>query len=141
YVAIAAQAWVVVPLIPEVPVQHAATASPTRFAPGERRELISLGIVLGMATGASLALGAYVTTSAVERGVSEAAAGLLLAAASVTGIISRFTAGFAADRLRIDPFMIIAAMMAAGSMGYAAMATGALPVFVISVALAFAGGW
>ncbi|MGH8872720.1 MAG: MFS transporter [Acidimicrobiia bacterium] len=91
-------------------------------------------------TGASV-LGSFVVASAVQIGMTEGNAGILLAAASVIGIASRVALGRAADRgLRLD-LVPIASLLLVGSAGLALVAIQDEWAAIVGTTVAFAAGW
>ncbi|MGH2745744.1 MAG: MFS transporter, partial [Thermoleophilaceae bacterium] len=86
-------------------------------------------------------LGAYLVASAVDVGIAEGTAGLLAAAGSGTSLLARVALGERADRRRDYGFGAVVALLAAGSGGFALLATGETAPFVLGVFVAFALGW
>ena len=115
----------------------ARVAGSARIAP---LLLPTLGIGLGAAAGVSLA--AFLVDAAVAGGVREGAAGLLLAAASVAGVVVRAVTGWLADRRPRNRLRAVAAMLVAGAAGFALLATGSpgWPL-VVGALLGFGAGW
>jgi MFS family permease len=100
----------------------------------------TLGIGLGAAAGVSLA--AFLVDAGVAAGLREGSAGLLLAAASVTGVAVRAVTGWLADRRPRGRLRAVAAMLVVGAAGFVLLAT-ARPgwPFVAGGLLAFGAGW
>ena len=109
--------------------------------PLEYLPLLVLAASAALGAAAASTLGTFVTASAVNLGVGEAAAGLLLAMGSALGIGMRLASGWYSDRNPRDPLTLVVALLAGGTAGYALMAAQAVPLFVPGVALAFALGW
>ncbi len=107
----------------------------------EYAPLLVLAASAALGAAAASTLGTFVTASAVDLGVGEAAAGLLLAMGSALGIAMRLATGWYSDRNPRDPLTLVVALLAGGTAGYALMAAQAVPLFVPGVALAFALGW
>lgn len=120
---------------PPIPV-----ASP---GPEPRRPALApLAIGFGLGTAASTALGVLLIGSLVAAGLSEGAAGLVLALGSVATIGTRVASGWYVDRAASRaPTSIIVGMLVVGAMGFLLMASNVLPVVLVGVLLAFAAGW
>lgn len=116
--------------------RRADGGAPTRWA-----MLAAIAVAYGGASGTSATLGAFVVASAVHHGIAVAAAATMLAAGSLTSIAVRLAAGWLVDRRGRAGFGIIASLLLAGSVGYAAMATGERVVFVAGSVVAFGAGW
>lgn len=103
--------------------------------------LVALAAVTGMGSAAANAMGTFVTTSAVEVGYGEAAAGLVLALGSAVGLTSRLVAGAVADRARPDLLRMVAGMLGLGSVGFGLLALGHPLTFLLGLLLGFGAGW
>lgn len=134
---------VVILVIPGLPLSTPSPqAAPTtghrqagRLAVG----LTALGAMLG--TAAASGAGIFITESAVAAGLGPGQAGLLLAAGSVAGIITRITTGISADRTTGPRFGLIALLMAIGSATMLLGASGRpLPLTVATLG-SFSAGW
>ena len=101
--------------------------------------LTALGAALG--TAGPSALGAYLVASAVDVGIDEGAAGLLAAGASALSLATRVTLGARADRRRDYGLAVVVLLLAAGSLGFALMASDSAGVFVLGALVAFTLGW
>lgn len=108
-----------------------------------RRDLIVLSVAVGFGAGAANALGAFLVDFAAGAGMDLGRAGLLLAMASVVGLITRVGMGWLVDVLELPDLAVVASMLLAG-----ALALAALPVVApdsaliwVAAALAFGGGW
>ena len=121
--------------VPDIP------AAEQPLARREIRFLVLLAMAAGLAAMGGNALSALLVSSGVNNGLSEQAAGLLLAAGSVTCVLVRVGAGQATVRWKSDGVRPFAAMLAAGTLGYLALAAGPLPLFVLGSLVAFSGGW
>jgi MFS family permease len=100
-----------------------------------------LAVGIGFGAAAAGTLGAFLVSAAVEAGMSEGGAGLLLTGGSLLGITVRVLAGVRADRRDGGHLRVVAAMLAAGAVAYALLATMRLGVFIVAAPLAFATGW
>jgi MFS family permease len=87
------------------------------------------------------ALSGFFVLSAVDAGVSEGTAGVILAGASLVGLVVRVGAGWVADRLRSTGLDLVAALLVVGSLGFAMLASGRAVLVVPGAALAFGAGW
>ena len=105
------------------------------------RSLLLISISGGLGSAAANALGAFVTTTAVEVGFSPPMAGLVLAIGSAAGLTTRMLAGILADRWNPDLLHVITAMLLVGSAGYGLMALHVPAVFLVGVAVGFGAGW
>lgn len=102
--------------------------------------VLTLGGFLGSA--AATSTGVFLVDSAVAAGSSPAAAGLLVAACSVLGLVDRIGFGWLADRHPDrSRYLFIANLLASGAVGYALLATGQTVPFVIGSAMAYGLGW
>jgi predicted MFS family arabinose efflux permease len=110
-------------------------------APRPSRALIVIAVAAALASAAPNALGAYLVASAVDAGISEAAAGLLAALGSLFSLAMRVLLGLRADRRRDYGFTTIAALLIGGAAGFALLATETAAPFVAGALVAFALGW
>jgi MFS family permease len=125
---------------PTAPPSRVAAAAAARARHG-LGAVHALGLAAVLASAAGVGLVGFIVIFAVDSGLSEGAAGLLLAGLSLTAMISRIVLGVAGDRPGSDPLGPVAAMLAAGAACYLAL-TIATPVAVVAGAL-LAGvlGW
>ena len=105
------------------------------------RVLVLTAIGAALATAGPSALGAYLVTSAVDVGIAEGTAGLLAAISSGLSLAVRVMLGARADRRRDYGLSTVVVLLAAGSLGFALMATDLVPTFVAGTVLAFTLGW
>jgi MFS family permease len=110
-------------------------------APPPSRKLIMTAVGAALASAGPNALGAYLVASAVDVGIAEGLAGVLAGAASATSLVVRVVLGNRADRRRDYGFATVVAMLAAGSAGFALLASGATVPFVVGALVAYALGW
>jgi len=123
--------------------------SAARFVPPQARErpprpsralvVTAVGAALGSAGPNSL--GAYLVASAVDIGIAEGTAGLLAALGSASSLAVRVGLGQVADRRADYGFAMVVALLAAGSGGFALLASDATAAFVAGTVVAFAIGW
>jgi predicted MFS family arabinose efflux permease len=105
------------------------------------RVLLLTALGAALATAGPSALGAYLVASAVNVGVGEGTAGLLAAGASALSLAMRISLGARADRRRDYGLGSVAVLLAAGSIGFAFMASDAVAIFVGGALVAFTLGW
>ncbi|WP_433872128.1 MFS transporter [Saccharopolyspora sp. CA-218241] len=129
-----------VPLLPTAERSRPGAAASGRGS-APRGALLLLAISGGLGSAAANALGAFVTTTAVEVGFSPSAAGLVLSVGSAAGLLVRLSAGVLADRRNPNLVRVITGMLLVGAVGYGLMAVPAPAAFLIGVAVAFGAGW
>ncbi len=101
--------------------------------------VLSVGTTLGAAVGNSF--GAFFVETAVAAGQEAGRAGLLAAAGSALGVLSRLALGVVADQREARWLLVVAAMMLAGAPASALLAVGAPAALLPAVALAYGVGW
>ncbi len=129
----------------------AATAAPrweaeASAAPRNRRttgltSVHALGLAAVLASAAGVGFVSFLVTYAVDHGLSEGAAGLLLGGVSLMATLSRIGLGVAADRGGQEPLRPVAAMLAASVAGYLLLIAGTPGLVVLAALLAGALGW
>jgi len=112
---------------------------PVSRRPSRALLLTAFGAALG--TAGPSALGAYLVASGVDVGIEEGTAGLLAALASGLSLATRVSLGARADRRKDYGLGVVVALLAAGSLGFALMASDATGVFVLGAVVAFTLGW
>lgn len=90
---------------------------------------------------AATTIGALGTAGGVEVGLSEAAAGYLVAAGGLAGLALRLTAGAFADKRTFDPLLAVSAMCVVGALGWVLMASQVQVLFIVGLVVANAFGW
>jgi predicted MFS family arabinose efflux permease len=105
------------------------------------RTLVILAIAAALGIAGMDSLASFIVTYAVDSGVSESTAGLLLALGSTGGIVARLLAGWLIDRRQHAGLLGIAGLLGAGSLGLAVVAVGGRGWLVAGTLLAFTGGW
>ena len=103
--------------------------------------LVLTAVGAALATAGPSALGAYLVASAVDVGIDEGTAGLLAAVSSGLSLAVRVMLGARADRRRDYGLSTVVVLLAAGSVGFALMATDAVAVVRGGSLLAFTLGW
>lgn len=121
---------------PVVPTRRGAAVQTS-----ERRLLVVLAVAVGLSIAGIDALASFIVSYSVEIGITEATAGLILAAGSIAGIIARLIAGWAIDRNRSADLTTVAAMLIAGAIGVVIINLGGRAGLVAGGLLAFVGGW
>ena len=108
-----------------------------------RPELLALSVGVGLGAAASNTLAAFLVAYAVESGMGVGRAGLLLAAASAIGLLTRIVIGWLADSRGATDLAWVATMLAVGGLSFAALpvATGDTLLIWAAAAVAFAAGW
>ncbi|HEV7823947.1 MAG TPA: MFS transporter [Mycobacteriales bacterium] len=116
-----------------------------RGRPHERsartRALVVVGVAAMLASGTANALGSFLVASAVDRGVAEGAAGLVLAAGSALGIAGRIAAGWLADRRTGGHLLVVTGMLVSGAFGLALLAVPGPAAMLIGTLAGFGLGW
>lgn len=106
------------------------------------RGLLFAGAAFFFATAMGTALMAFIVDLSVDRGLSEATGGLILAAVSVAGIVVRVGVGWSADRPGVDAFAIMQRQIKLGLVGLVLLTLPTGPLgLVVGASLAIAGGW
>jgi predicted MFS family arabinose efflux permease len=124
-----------------LPRRQAAHVSRRPASRRPSRALVLTALGAALATAGPSALGAYLVASAVEVGIEEGTAGLLAALAGGLSLAMRVSLGERADRRRDYGLAAVVVMLAAGSAGFALMASDATAVFVAGTLAAFTLGW
>lgn len=110
-----------------------------------RGPLWALAAGLMLAVIAAPSIGAFGAIGGVAIGMSEASAGLLVAAGGLLGMTIRIVAGLWADRAGSGALKAVAALMLVGAVGWMLMAsafsTTAIALYVVGLLVANAFGW
>jgi MFS family permease len=101
----------------------------------------ALGVAAVLASAAGVGFVSFLVTYSVENGMSEGAAGLLLAGVSLSATVGRISVGVFADRAGHEPLRTVAAMLAASVAGYLLLIAGEPGVIAAAALLAGALGW
>jgi predicted MFS family arabinose efflux permease len=109
--------------------------------PRPARSLVLLAVGAALASFGPSALGAYLVATAVDAGVAEASAGLLLAFGSAASLLVRVGLGERADRRADYGFGAVVALLAGGAAGFALLAGGSAAAIVAGSLVAFSLGW
>ena len=115
---------------------------PALHAAAGAEDFIRLLAVGGLlASAAASGLVAYLVVYAADAGLSESAAGMLLAIASLVCVATRFRSGARVDRRRAPLLPQMAALVVAGTIGFALLVVGAAATVVVGSVLAIGIGW
>jgi MFS family permease len=117
-------------------VSHAAGAHPRGLT-----SVHALGMAAVLASAAGVGFVSFLVTFAVDSGMSELAAGLLLAGVSLAATISRVAVGVFADRAVQEPLRPAATMLAVSVAGYLLLIAGEPGVIAAAALLAGGLGW
>ncbi len=108
--------------------------------PSRRLLLLALGGICGAMAGNGLSL--FIVPSAVDIGITEAAAGAVLAVCSLLVVLVRLGVGWLVDRNQSLGLTEMAVMAAAGTTGaFVLAATSAVPVYLVAMPIAVLGAW
>ena len=105
------------------------------------RLLILLAIAVGLGTGGGDTVGAFIVSFAVEQGITEESAGLLLAIGSLCGLASRVVSGWLIDRRQHADLTAVAAMIGIGMGGVILLNNAGTVGVVIGALIAFTSAW
>lgn len=109
--------------------------------PQSRRALWVFAAGLALAIMAATSIGAVGAASGVAAGLSEKAAGYLVALGGLTALAVRLVVGLLADRRPFDELTGVAILLGIGVIGWLAMSTGAPIAFAIGLIIANSFGW
>jgi MFS family permease len=101
----------------------------------------ALAVAAAFASAAGVGFVSFLVLYAVERGMSHAAAGLLLVAVSLAATLSRIGVGALADRNGQEPLRTVAAMLTVSIGGYLLLIAGEPALIVVAALLAGGFGW
>ncbi len=137
----AAVAVVVALAIPKIP--HALPTSASRYRGGDAPPVLMmlLSASIAVAASAGTALPSFLVPSVAASGLTFAAAGWLLVVASVAGVAVRLVMGWYADQILHGHLLVVAGMMALGSIGFVLLGAEGETAAVIGGVVAYAGGW
>ena len=125
------------------PAGAPSPGAPSRLGAGARGlssvHALALAAVLAGAAGAGMV--SFLVVYAVETGMSQTSAGLLLSAVSLAAATSRVALGAIADRRGHDPLRPVVVMLAASAAAYATLIAEAPAAVVAGSLLAGTLGW
>ena len=101
--------------------------------------IIAVAVAFGF--GAATTMSTFLVESAVDAGIGNGEAGLVLGVGGASSIVARLITGRLADRWTHGHLLVAALMLAAGFVGYALLATGAPSAMIIGTIVAFSFGW
>jgi len=101
----------------------------------------TLTLAAFFASAAGTGLVSFIIVYAIHSGITEAAAGLLLAALSLAATVGRVALGALGDRQGRDPLRLLTIVLAIGTIGYIPLATGIPELVAIGALLAGGPGW
>ncbi len=140
FLAAAALALVAVACAPRAGAP-AARSRPASRRPRGFTSVHALGVAAVLASAAGVGFVSFLVTYAVGSGMSEGAAGLLLAAVSLVATTSRIVLGVLADRAGQEPLRPVATMLLASVPGYLLLTAGEPSVIAAAALLAGSLGW
>jgi MFS family permease len=124
------------------PAGGAAPAAGARAArPRGLGAVHALALAAAFASAAGVGFVSFLVLYAEHRGLSQAAAGLLLGAVSLAATASRVSVGVIADRRGQEPLRPVAVMLAASIVGYLLLIAGEPALIVVAALLAGTFGW
>ncbi|GLZ78137.1 MFS transporter [Actinorhabdospora filicis] len=122
----------------------AATPGPKRQDAKRMRPsagLLITGAAAFCAASAASNITPFLVATAVDHGLSPAAAGLTLTMGSFVGLIARIAVGWFTDRRRADGLLLVTVMLALGSGGLALISATPLWTLPIGVIIGYVFGW
>jgi len=123
---------------PGEPPRLAAHPEP---APHHLTSIRALAVAAVLASAAGVGFIAFLVTYAIDQGIGEGAAGLLLGAVSLTATISRVGLGVIADRSGGDALRITALVLAGSAAGYLLLISGEPALIVLAALIVGSIGW
>lgn len=140
-----APALLIAAVPPPTTVRRTGSARSRRGADrpvGRDRPLVMLALAGLLAAGSAGTLAAFLVESTVSRGIAPGPAALLLSAGGVISLTVRLTSGWLVDRFRLDPLVIVPAMLLLGSTGMLLLAFGSsYPTMLVATIISFGPGW
>ena len=131
--------FAIAPPVPEAPVRAEPPTVPKGKVP---RPLLFLAIGGACGGAAGNAVSFFVVPSAVHEGVSEAAAGTILAVCSALVVGIRIGSGWLADRSRSSGHREMAWLLGLGVVGCSGLAlVSGIPLYLVAMPLAMMGSW
>jgi MFS family permease len=121
------------------------TPRPDAQTGGRRRRGLTpvhaLAITAALASCATTGLVSFLVLYGIDTGMSETAAGVVLAVMSVGAVLSRVAVGAVADRTGRDPERTVAVMLAVSAAGYLLLLVGEPAAVVAAALLVGSVGW
>ncbi len=103
--------------------------------------LVVIGFACVLAAGSANALGSFIVSSAVHRGLSPGLAGLTLTMGSAICVAARLLGGWLADLRTGGHLPVVAGLLGVGAIGLALLAVASPVALVVGVLLGFGLGW
>jgi predicted MFS family arabinose efflux permease len=141
YGAVAVASLLVAATIPRRTTQRPATSAETGRADLSTALLVLFAASLSLGSAAAASLGTYTVSTAVDAGMSEGAAGILVAVGSVVGLVSRVAVGYWTDHRSGSQLDVAIGMIALGAAAFVLLGVGSPAVLYLAVPFAFATGW
>ena len=116
-------------------------AAPRPVRPRGLTAVHALALAAALASAAGVGFVSFLVLYAVQSGMSQTAAGLLLVAVSLAATVSRIGVGVLADRRGQEPLRPVATMLAVSIAGYLLLMAGEPALIVIAALLAGSFGW
>ena len=123
------------------PGGEAKVVAPRAVRPPGLSTVHVLAVAAALASAAGVGFVSFLVLYAVESGMSQAAAGLLLVAVSLAATVSRVGVGVVADRHGQEPLRPVAAMLGVSIAGYLLLIAGEPALIVVAALLAGSFGW
>lgn len=105
------------------------------------RTLATAAVAFGFLAAGAGSLVSWLVASAVDAGMGEGRAGLLLSAGALCGVIVRLSWGVRLDTMALRPFRIAAVLCLIGAIGIALLAVRSPGLHVGATVVAFGAGW
>lgn len=131
--------WFLIPRR-ELPAEEQAGDQAVRSVPLDPHELRRLAVVAALGAVAAVALGTFMVSAALDRGISESAAGWLQFSGSGASVTARIVSGVVVDR-RGGALAGLVALLGAGTVVFSLLPLVTGIVFVVGVLAAYATGW
>ena len=103
--------------------------------------LVVMAFAAMLGAGTANALGAFLVSSAVDRGVAAGLAGLTLSLGGGVGVVVRVLGGWLADRREGGHIAVVSGMLASGAIGLALLAVPTAWALILGTILGFGLGW
>lgn len=103
--------------------------------------LVVFAVAGTMSAAAAIAMASFAVEGAVAIGIPVATAGWLLAGGSAAGVVGRLTAGWVADHFHEIELRLMSGMLAVGALGYALLASGVRPLYLVGLIVGYGFGW
>jgi predicted MFS family arabinose efflux permease len=132
--------WVLIPRMEAAQTRDPATVE-MRGRPLGRSGLVGLAAAAALGAVAAAALGTFMVSAALSLGYSEGAAGILQSVGSGLSIVMRVSIGRFFDHRKRTGFAGLVALMAIGTVAFAALPFVNGAAFAVVVVIAYMTGW